>query len=373
MASGHYEPDPSGRRCFRPYVPQPPRLEAVIDRLDPALDALRRFDWALGGWGDPALAGRLFARLDAVHSSGAEGSTTTFTDLLEYQSSLKTAPDADDAKGVAACADALGEPMQGDLVQMIRRLHARLFEGRRDPMAAAAAGRFKSIVNATSDGDAPGGLFFYTRPESVLAALGEWQAFTLASEPGAPELVRQALSHWMFEHIHPTADGNGRIGRLLTPLVLRAKGVTNSATGFFSEAVHEDKQLYVEALKQARVSGDMTGWVRLILSFLERTAQKNIQRLERLGALREDWRAATASLRADSLARRLAPYALTNPAFTIADALGTVGGTFASVNLAAARLVERGILAIAGEARRGRLFQAPAVLDIFDRFRPGGT
>jgi Fic family protein len=34
-------------------------------------------------------------------------------------------------------------------------------------------------------------------------------------------MVRQVLSHWMFEHIHPVADGNGRIGRLLVPIILR--------------------------------------------------------------------------------------------------------------------------------------------------------
>ena len=42
---------------------------------------------------------------------------------------------------------------------------------------------------------------------------------------------------------------------------------------------------------------------------------------------------------------------------------------FASVNTAAVRLVDIGILRIAKGARRERLFQATQVLDLFDRFR----
>ncbi|MFX7914660.1 Fic family protein, partial [Acinetobacter baumannii] len=76
------------------------------------------------------------------------------------------------------------------------------------------------------------------------------------------EIVRQVLSHWMFEHIHPVADGNGRIGRLLVPIVLRAKGFTNKACAFFGEAVHEDKSLYIDTLKDARISGNPTNYVR---------------------------------------------------------------------------------------------------------------
>jgi hypothetical protein len=51
--------------------------------------------------------------------------------------------------------------------------------------------------------------------------------------------------------------------------------------------------------------------------------------------------------------------------------LDAVHGTFASVNTAATRLVEAGVLMIANGARRDRLFQAEAVLQIFDRFRAG--
>ena len=100
MHTGIYELDPQGRRCFRPAVPRFPAIEDILDVLEPATAAVREFDRALSAWERPGLVGRLFARLDAVHSSGAEGSTTTFSELMEYQSSLRSAPDVDDAAAV---------------------------------------------------------------------------------------------------------------------------------------------------------------------------------------------------------------------------------------------------------------------------------
>ena len=91
LDSGVFELDPDGRRCFRPAAPRLPAIEDIVDVLDPATAIVREFDRALSSWERPGLIGRLFARLDAVHSSGAEGSTTTFSELMEYQSSLRSA------------------------------------------------------------------------------------------------------------------------------------------------------------------------------------------------------------------------------------------------------------------------------------------
>jgi Fic family protein len=372
LDSGVYEIDPLGRRCFRPYAPRVPPLEDILDALDPAAAAVREFERALAGWQPSGLIGRLFARLDAVHSSGAEGSTTTFTDLLEYESSRHRAADPDDAAAVAACAAALEAEAPGtsDPIDMSLAIHRRLFERSRDRLVLATAGRLKERANGTADPETSGGFFYYTQPSSVPQALAEWRDFTRASDPRTPEMVRQVLSHWMFEHIHPVADGNGRIGRLLVPVMLRRKGVMQIACAFFGEAVHEDKDLYVEALKTARISADMTAWTRLMLSFLGRSAAANLDRLARLATIETQWRGVIAAFRSDSMVHELAPFALTRPAFTIEDARHAIGGTFASVNTAAGQLVDAGILVIADRARRDRLFLAGAVLDVFDRFRP---
>ena len=369
MDTGVYELDPQGRRCFRPAVPRFPALEDILDVLEPASAAIREFDRALSAWERPGLVGRLFARLDAVHSSGAEGSTTTFSELMEYQTSLHRAPDPADAAAVAACAEAIEEEPHEDPVAATLAIHRRLFAQARDPMVTETAGRLKLRANGTADPDAPGGFFYYAQPASVPAALEAWRTFTLASDPRTPEIVRQTLSHWMFEHIHPVADGNGRIGRLLVPLMLRQKGTTHAACAFFGEAVHEEKALYVEALRAARVTGDMAPWTRLMLAFLDRAAAANLSRLDRLSAVDAEWRRIAAAFRADSMVHALVPFTLTRPVFTVRDALDAVGGTFASVNTAATRLVEAGVLTISNGAQRDRLFQAGAVLEIFDRFR----
>jgi Fic family protein len=212
LYSGIYEIDPLGRRCFRPHPPRVPPLEDILDALEPAVAAVREFEHALARWQPAGVIGRLFARLDAVHSSGAEGSTTTFTDLLEYESSRRIAADPEDAAAVAACAEAFETETSGtsDPIDTTTAIHRRLFERSRDHMVAITAGKLKERPNGTSDPEAPGGFFYYTQPASVPQALAEWQNFTLASDPRTPEMVRQVLSHWMFEHIHPVTDGNGR-------------------------------------------------------------------------------------------------------------------------------------------------------------------
>jgi Fic family protein len=370
MSSGTYEIDENGRSCFRPCIPRLPRLEDVQDVLAGAARNIHEFDRLLSERPHDGAIGRLFARLDAVHSSGAEGSTTTFTDLMEFETSAGVAPDLDDAAAVGACAAAFEVETDGDLSAMALAIHRRLFEQSRNLILATSAGQWRQRANATADADSAGGYFYYTRPASVAPAMKEWRDFTLATDPRIPEIIRQIASHWMFEHIHPVSDGNGRIGRLLVPLTLKKKRATKMACAFFGEAVHEDKQLYIEALKSARVSNDWTAWTRLMLAFLSETANRNIERIAKLAKLEQEWRHVTSDFRSDSLVHKLTQFALTHPVFTVTDAVRLVGGTFASINTAVNHLVKAGILTAPADKKRDRIFHAETVLSVFDRFKP---
>jgi Fic family protein len=363
---GVFELDSQGRRCFRPDTPAFPYLDDVIDRLDPAAAALRKLDRALAAWPRPDLVVRLFATLDAVHSCGADGSSVTFSELMAYRTSLRVARDAGEAATVAACADAPAtELAKVDPLAAALRIHRRLAAAGQESRADG----LKLQPNGSLDRDAAGSLLYYTRPASVAATLEDWRTFTLGFDLDAPELVRQILAHWMFEHIQPFPDGNSRIGRLLLPLMLRSKGATSTACAFFGEAVHRGREVYVGGLRAARLSGDMTAWTRLMLVFLERAATGNLARLDRLAALAHAWRRIALGSRPGSMVHKLVPFALTRPAFTRRDALETMGGTAAALSTAALRLIEAGVLTTPDAAAPDPLFEAPAVLDIFDRFR----
>lgn len=367
---GCFEADDRGRLCYRPSIPPFPRLDDVYGAVQRAERAVEEFDRALSAFPVADVVGKLFARLDAVHSSGAEGATTTFTDLLAYQTSLRRAKDVEDARDVEAIAEAFdSQSAESDLLftESALAIHRRLFERTADPMAAAGAGRLKDHPNGTYDPEFPGGIFYYTRPASIPPVLQEWNALTAASDE-RPELVRQALSHWMFEHIHPMADGNGRVGRLLVPLALRRKGVLHQPCAFLGEAVHLNKDIYVDALKDGRRRGDFAAWTRVFCSLIEQTALSNADRLESLGRVHAGWLAAVRPVRSHSIVHQLVPWVLARPTFTVRDALDVFAGavTFAAMNSGIKRLEALGIVQEVGPAAKERLFSAPEVIALFD-------
>jgi Fic family protein len=62
-------------------------------------------------------------------------------------------------------------------------------------------------------------------------------------------LTRMAVAHAMFEAVHPFRDGNGRVGRLLLPLMMAAEGTVPL---YLSPYIEAHKGTYYEALKAAQ-------------------------------------------------------------------------------------------------------------------------
>jgi Fic family protein len=358
-------------------------IEEVYESVRIAQKELLALDLALSALPDVNAIG-LLVRLEAVESSAAEGTTSTFSELVAHEAARTNSPDVllrvqdFDVQSVKAVVDSFPETVVRDssAISPIRR--ARMIHGLLFPRESTASwlgfplGDYKRPPNATTDKDAAMGLFHYTHPDRVAGLMLKWQDQTVGRNERRPlePIVRQALSHWLFEHIHPFADGNGRVGRLLTPIMLWRQGSTQFPCGFYGEPVRQSKSDYIDALKESRRSGNLALWVRYFCFLLSIGARENRRRIEALGGLTVQWRGQLEPFRSDSLVHALLPLIILNPVVSVKNVQKMFPNiSFNTVNTTLGHFVKLGILRLMTQRSRDRFFANTAVLDLFDTQR----
>ncbi len=113
------------------------------------------------------------------------------------------------------------------------------------------------------------------RLELEMAAFLEWFEKKHVMDP----VVKAALAHFWFVTIHPFEDGNGRIGRAITDLLLaRADGMSDRFYSMSSQLEAERKDYYLQLERSQRGTLDVTNWlewfIRCMLRALSGTEQK---------------------------------------------------------------------------------------------------
>lgn len=76
-------------------------------------------------------------------------------------------------------------------------------------------------------------------------------------------IIRSAVAHFWFVSIHPFEDGNGRLARILSDMML-ARGDKNQFRFYnISSAINKDKRHYYDILERAQKdNGDLTEWIK---------------------------------------------------------------------------------------------------------------
>ncbi|MCD6427405.1 MAG: Fic family protein [Caldisericaceae bacterium] len=92
------------------------------------------------------------------------------------------------------------------------------------------------------------------------------------------EIVRTAIIHAQFEIIHPFLDGNGRIGRLLIPLIFYSKKLISRPAFYISEYFETNRKLYYDKLLGITDSGDWQSWIEYFITAVKTQAEVNINR-----------------------------------------------------------------------------------------------
>ena len=182
-------------------------------------------------------------------------------------------------------------------------------------------------------------------------------------------IARLAVVHAQFETIHPYADGNGRTGRLLLPLLLAAEDLPPL---YVSATLLSRKAEYYAALASVQLQGEWSPWVELLSDAILESCSEAIRIAEDLLHLVQRWEATLTGVRSDSAVRRLPRLLIGYPVLSVQQAARGLGVSNQAANTALNRLYKDGIVELVDEQRQwGRVFRAREVLERVDQL-PGG-
>ena len=74
--------------------------------------------------------------------------------------------------------------------------------------------------------------------------------------------------HYQFETIHSFLDGNGRIGRLLTSLLLVENEILTKPVLYISYCIKKNRVEYYDRLMEVRNKGNYEKWIKFFLEMM---------------------------------------------------------------------------------------------------------
>lgn len=267
------------------------KLIAEIDEFKGKWEALKTFS------PDRLSALRKVATIESVGSStrieGAKLSDAEVEDLLSRAISIKSfkTRDEQEVAGYAEAMDLVFEAYADMHLteNHIRQLHQTLL--RHSDKDAHHRSSYKTLSNNVAafdvDGREIGVVFETTSPFDTpreMEALVAWTRKTLDEEALHPLLVI-AIFIVAFLAIHPFQDGNGRLSRVLTALLLLRAGYAYVPYASLERVIEENKDLYYKALRRTQTTlksekPDWEPWVGFFLRSLKRQKDNLAARLD---------------------------------------------------------------------------------------------
>lgn len=377
--------DPAGREWrHKAFVPAP--LDDQMPEFTPptflavaaARAALAALDSTAAQLPDPTLLRLPVLRREAQSTAALEGTYAPLDQVLTADEEEPTSAELIEILNYVHMANqgfawvAEGRPISATLLQNLQGL---LMRG--TPLEQES-GRLRDtqVVIGVRDGAEPDMLpvhaarFIPPPPGDQLSAglqdLVDWMRrdHSTTIDP----VVAAAMSHYQLETLHPFRDGNGRLGRLLIVLHLRALGVLTEPTLTVSPWFEARRSQYYDSLLAVSTAGNWDEFVRFFSIGLRDSADATrLQMLELVGVqneLKEIVR--NSPLRADS-AQALVDFAVANPSFTVRNVESMLGISYGRANKLIGQLMELGILHVLDADAYKRRFFAPRVLDVLTR------
>jgi Fic family protein len=303
---------------------------------------------------------RKVATIESVGSSTRiEGAKLTDAQVETLLSNIKTrsfrSRDEQEVAGYAEAMDLVFEAFEDLRIteNHIRQLHQTLL--RHSTKDERHRGSYKTLDNHVVAFDAEGneiGVVFQTESPfntpRAMEFLVAWTDKAIREEAMHPLLII-AVFVVVFLAIHPFQDGNGRLSRILTTLMLLRAGYAYVPYASMESVIEENKELYYKALRRTQTTiktddADWSPWVGFFLRCLKKQKDKLVARLDRERITGGDEDLPELSVRIMALLRK-------NSRQTIAQFAEATGASKNTLKVRLRELVDQGRIKRHGKAR----------------------
>jgi len=374
-STGTLVPTLDGQFAFVP-SPLPPKID-----LAPVQQLLSQADRNIGelkGIGkylsNPYLLIRPLQRSEAIASSNIEGTYTSLSELILLEAGVENRQRPSDTFEVLNYVKALrkGREMLATLPlanRVILNLHetllTRLPKSRRGHFTP---GQFREDQNYIGrQRDISKARFVPPPPPRHLDCMNQLERFINSPDLGGfPPLVFIALVHYQFETIHPFPDGNGRVGRIMIPLLLEQNGIMDQPLLYMSQFFEDRRDEYVDLMLNVSQLGSWADWIGFFLEGVIASCKRTIETIERINSLLQDYKDRCSQARSSVLLIQIVEKLFERPVMTIPEAQALTGLSYRAAQNNIERLVEYGILTRGPSWQRPRYFVATELVELFE-------
>ena len=261
----------------------------LIQLIGPANAALAKFDGVLESMINPRVLLSPLTTQEAVLSSRIEGTQADLVEVLEFEA----------GKILTYKNQEVKEEKEKDIYEIINYrkailqaerqlsklpLSGRLIKNAHKVLLSGVRGRNKTPGQYRKSQNWIGkrgckieeARYVSIGVDQLADGMTNWEKYVNNKQEDL--LVQLAITHAEFEAIHPFFDGNGRLGRMLIPLLLFHHKLLNAPTFYISEYLEANRDEYEDRLLAVSRDDDWTGWCVFFLEAIVKQAGSNIKK-----------------------------------------------------------------------------------------------
>jgi len=264
--------------------------------LAEAMQAIGELKGASRRLSNPYILVRPLQRQEALTSSAMEGTFTTDDNLILAEAGLdsKTDTASIEVRNYLRALQQALKSLQDEKLpishRMIKQAHRTLLSGVGTMRGAnKRPGEYKTEQNAIGGNRIENARFVPAPPNFTQGCMDELEKYinreNLENESIGQALIDMALAHYQLETIHPFADGNGRVGRMLISLMAVERNLFDMPLLYLSPALESRKDEYIDLMYNVSSRGDWTSWIQFFLKIVCISANQTIATIDKLIAL----------------------------------------------------------------------------------------